>query len=289
MKVESDHLKIGTSVENPPFHATICYLHRMKDLKQLNDEVFCLAFELATLGQASLQGKLERWLPGYTDVVTDFDHQQRYEWACNFTKNKTILDIASGSGKGSHLLSTIGEAKHVLGCDIEEDAVKYSSIKYQNSNLSYAVENATTLKRGTLFDVIISFETIEHIKETDRYLNSIHNHLSDDGIFIVSTPISKNPVDFHPKNPFHVIEWGFEAFQNVLAAKFTIDNIYVQLHAPKPYTLVERMAHKMFPKRSNYQDTRIEEFNHQVKLQRLGKQVEGYQIVICRKNTVLAG
>ena len=256
----------------------------MKTIKDLSDEQFCLSYELHILSTRINLGKQERWLPGFTDVITDFDHQQRYDWACDFVKNKTVLDIACGCGKGSFILADKGEAKSVLGCDIEEEAVRYSSIKYKKSNLSYEVQNAVQFNSKELFDVIISFETIEHISETDLFLNSIYDHLNDNGIFIVSTPIAAIEEDLKPKNIYHVIEWGFKKFQEVVSKKFIVERIFVQLHDEKPYTFLEYQLNKFFPKKTNYKNTKIEEYSSSMAINKFGKQINGYQILICKKN-----
>lgn len=252
-------------------------------IKELEEKMFCLNYELKTLSGVLTENKLERWLPGFTDPITDFDHQQRYDWACSFVKDKNVLDIACGSGKGSYILATNGGAKHVLGCDIETEAVKYSSIKYKNPNLLYEVQNVLSIKKEQLFDVIISFETIEHIQQTDLYLKSINSCLKDDGIFIVSTPISKLDIDNHPKNKFHVIEWGFKKFQEVVSEEFSIEKIYIQLHDKRPYNFIEFKLQKFILKKRDYKNTKIEEFKDNIELKKLGKQINGYQILICRK------
>ena len=195
------------------------------ETQALTDEIFCLNYELKTLSGILTEGKLERWLPGFTDPTTDFDHEQRYKWALNFTKEKNVLDIACGSGKGSYIMAVEGKAKQVLGCDIESDAIRYASIKYKAQNLSYKIQDATKLKENISFDVIVSFETIEHIKETEFYLNSIYSHLNNNGIFIVSTPISEYEENTKPKNPYHVVEWGFKKFQEVISKKFMIEKV----------------------------------------------------------------
>lgn len=251
--------------------------------EKIRDELFCLNYELHILSERINLNKQERWLPGFTDAITDFDHQQRYDWVCKFVKNKTVLDIACGTGKGSFTLADKGEAKSVLGCDIEDEAVKYSSIKYKKSNLRYDVQNAVYLNSKELFDVIISFETIEHIPETDLFLSSIYNHLNDEGIFIVSTPISAKELDNNPKNSYHVIEWGFKKFQEIISRRFIIERIFVQLHDERPYTFLEHKLNRFFPKPFNKEGTKLNEFSSEFPINKFGKQLNGYQILICKK------
>ena len=44
-------------------------------------------------------------------------------------KNKKCLDIACGEGYGSVLMAE--HAAEVLGCDVDEEAVKWAKTKYQ--------------------------------------------------------------------------------------------------------------------------------------------------------------
>jgi 2-polyprenyl-3-methyl-5-hydroxy-6-metoxy-1,4-benzoquinol methylase len=251
--------------------------------KNLQEQIFCLTYELKTLAAILTTNKLERWVPGFTDVFTDFDHTQRYKWACEFVKGKNVLDIACGSGMGSYLMATEGKASNVTGCDIEKDAIKYASIKFKWDNITFKIHDATTFNENQKFDVIVSFETIEHIAETDLYLNVLNKHLHDNGIFIVSTPISPVEKDMNPKNPYHVVEWGFKNFQRLISEKFVIKKVFVQLHDAKAYSFLEMKLNRFFPKSKDFRNTRIEEFSEKIAVNKLGKQIEGYQILICGK------
>ena len=63
-----------------------------------------------------------------------------------------------------------------------------------------------------LFDVIISFETIEHFdaNQRDNYLKELYRILKKDGILIISTPNRKitSPNLKKPLNKFHIIEYS---------------------------------------------------------------------------------
>ena len=146
----------------------------MKSHEDLIDELFCLKYEVDIMANYISQNKLERWVPGFTDSLTDFDHRQRYDWVIKFIENKVVLDIASGSGMGSFIMAQKGKAKSVLGCDIEEEAVRYASIKFKSPNLKYEKQDATNFIGPEKFDVIVSFETVEHIPSTDLYLETIN-------------------------------------------------------------------------------------------------------------------
>lgn len=201
--------------------------------KKNEDDLFSLSFELKTLSKAVNENKLERWVPGFSLKYTEEEHYNRYNWASKFVNRKKVLDIACGSGKGSLILSQKGKASQVTGCDIDEEVIRYASIKYSCPKVKYFTHNAEDFTIKQKFDVIISFETIEHIKNVDKFLKSMLSILREDGIFIVSTPISSKTIDSHPDNEYHVREWGFEEFQLLISRYFQISKIYLQL-IPNP-------------------------------------------------------
>src|SRR5690606_33969585 len=96
-----------------------------------------------------------------------YEHLHRYAFAAQFVSGKKVLDLASGEGYGSYLLAK--EANFVVGVDIDENAVKHASQKYQAENLNFVKGSIceTPIKGEKEFDVIISFEAIEHIEEQE--------------------------------------------------------------------------------------------------------------------------
>ena len=65
----------------------------------------------------------------------------------------------------------------------------------------------TPIKGEKEFDVIISFEAIEHIEEQEAFLSEVKRLLKDDGLFIVSSPNKTLYTDeTGQQNPHHVKE-----------------------------------------------------------------------------------
>ena len=74
----------------------------------------------------------------YGDVVVE--HLHRYAMAEMFVKDKIVLDIASGEGYGSNILSKT--ARQVTGVDIDKQAVEKASQKYKaGKNHLIAISN----------------------------------------------------------------------------------------------------------------------------------------------------
>jgi SAM-dependent methyltransferase len=135
-----------------------------------------------------------------------YEHWHRYLIAREQVEGKTVLDIGSGEGYGSHLLS--GVATLVVGVDLSAEAVAHAAEKYPASNLRYVAASCTDIPLDShSFDVIVSFEMIEHIHEQEAFLAEVKRLLKPSGLFIVSSP---NRPEYSEKtgyyNEFHVKE-----------------------------------------------------------------------------------
>ena len=95
----------------------------------------------------------------YGEFVSE--HLHRYCLANLYVTDKVVLDIASGEGYGSNLLSS--SAKEVIGVDIDQEAVENAKQKYKKSNLNFKTGSADKIPvADNSIDVLVSFETIEH-------------------------------------------------------------------------------------------------------------------------------
>lgn len=136
-----------------------------------------------------------------------YEHMHRYLFAQKLVKDMNVLDISCGEGYGSDLLTQ--EAKSVIGCDIDEEIIVSASAKYsKNSKLNFRVGDCTKMPfENKSFDVIVSFETIEHFEEHEKFLKEVKRVLLDDGILIISSPdktVYSDKRNYH--NPDHVKE-----------------------------------------------------------------------------------
>lgn len=145
------------------------------------------------------------------------EHIVRYELAKQIVADKTVLDIACGSGYGAEVLLQ-GGAKKVIAIDIDSDVIAKAKQQYSNDNILFEVGEATHLSlEDNSIDVITSFETIEHINDYETYLKELARVLTGEGVAIISTP---NRDVFGQKNPFHVKEFTKEEFTAALKTHF---------------------------------------------------------------------
>lgn len=155
------------------------------------------------------------------------EHLHRYGAACELVEGKRVLDVACGEGYGTNLLAQ--RAKSVVGVDIAPEAVIHAADKYGRT---YLAGSCTALPFETdSFDVVVSFETLEHIGEADQlqFLAEIRRVLAPEGLLIICTPDKKTYTDERDyENEFHVKELYHEEFRELLSGHFTNVALYRQ-------------------------------------------------------------
>ena len=162
----------------------------------------------------------------YSDNTNE--HLHRYAMAMELAAGKKVLDIACGEGYGTALLA--GVAAEVCGVDIDAGTVQHAIEKYQAANLSFATGAADAIPyESRLFDVVVSFETIEHHDRHDAMMQEIKRVLKPNGILIISSPDKLYYSDRTGyKNPFHVKELYKDEFENLVRKYFLHANFYGQ-------------------------------------------------------------
>jgi SAM-dependent methyltransferase len=159
---------------------------------------------------------------------TQIEHLHRYLLAREWCRGKDVLDVASGEGYGTALLAQV--ARNVVGVEISPEAVAHASGAYRADNLGFVVGDARVLPcPDAAFDVVTSFETIEHFAEQGRFLDEIRRVLRPSGHLIISTPDRDNysPAE-SPANPYHVKELTAAEFDTLLRARFSGVSVLLQ-------------------------------------------------------------
>jgi 2-polyprenyl-3-methyl-5-hydroxy-6-metoxy-1,4-benzoquinol methylase len=160
----------------------------------------------------------ERIVPGATDEPLFREHEERYIFAGGFVRDKQILDVACGTGVGTHYLFTAG-ARGCYGLDISKGAVEYARCVYPDCEFFQGDATQIPLPDGSI-DVVVSFETIEHVGNQERFLQECCRVLRPGGSFICSTP-NRKMVRWHNANPFHAHELTQQEFERLLGTVFT--------------------------------------------------------------------
>jgi ubiquinone/menaquinone biosynthesis C-methylase UbiE len=155
------------------------------------------------------------------NIIYD-EHLVRYKLAAQLARGKRVLDIACGSGYGAKILAEAG-AEKVTAIDRSPEAIEAAKQNYSHENIAYKTGDAEKIEAADdSFDLAVSFETIEHLENIEKYLAEIARVLSVQGIFLVSTP---NREVFGQKNPYHLHEFTRGEFEGSLKKHFK--NIFI--------------------------------------------------------------
>jgi SAM-dependent methyltransferase len=168
----------------------------------------------------------ERIVPDETEPGIVALHLKRYEFALPWCRGRDVLDGACGVGYGTAHLAR--EAGRVVGVDRDEGAIAYARAHYAAANVEFRVADLLDLDLpDASFDVVCSFETIEHLPDPDAFLLEVTRVLRPGGTFLVSTPRSDETTR-RPDNPFHELELSAADFASLLEAHFAGVELYGQ-------------------------------------------------------------
>lgn len=182
----------------------------------------------------------ERFVPGQSLPNMEADHFRRYEFAADFVAGKRVVDIACGTGYGSALLADAGAAS-VLGVDCSPEAIDHAKARYKGGNLAFQQSDIFTFQPQEKFDVVVSFETIEHIDDHRGALARFFDLLQPGGRLIISSP---NRLITSPKartqaesgGGFHVKEFTIDELREALmAAGFVVADLAIYGQRQQPY------------------------------------------------------
>lgn len=170
----------------------------------------------------------ERFLPECEGEII-YEHWHRYLFARAHVAGRRVLDVASGEGYGSALLAE--QAVSVVGVDISAEAVGHAQQRYgQHANLRYLQASCDSIPLpDASVDVIVSFETIEHMVAHDAFMAEVDRLLAPGGLFIISSP---NRVEYSERrgyhNPHHLRELDREELSALLTPRFPAQAWFAQ-------------------------------------------------------------
>lgn len=165
-----------------------------------------------------------------------YEHYARYAMAASVIRQFTartgskprVLDAACGEGYGSQLLAPLSQS--VLGLDVDAEAIAHARVRYSEANMAFQQADVAALKLDPgSFDVITSFETLEHLHAHDEMLAGFKRALAPDGLLLLSSPDKHTYTDLTGyQNPFHVRELYRHEFEMLLRRYFSAFRLFGQ-------------------------------------------------------------
>ena len=143
----------------------------------------------------------ERLVPGKVRGEVFAHHLARYVWALPRLDGERVIELGSGPGYGSELLSWA--ASSVTGIDLDERAVSDARSRYTRDNLEFLCRDVTRdLSDIGSAGVVVCFEVIEHVSDPRGLLR---------GAFALAPRLllsMPNPLAGGSHiNPFHRNDW----------------------------------------------------------------------------------
>ena len=96
-----------------------------------------------------------------------------------------VLEIGCGIGTITHELTKAGF--DIIGTDISKTAIEHGRKKYPGVRLEVHPGEILPFENNS-FDMVISFDVLEHIKEVDRHLVEVVRVLRPGGFYLLQTP-----------------------------------------------------------------------------------------------------
>jgi SAM-dependent methyltransferase len=168
---------------------------------------------------------LSEWLqfgscqPGHSPMDIA-EHLTRYSMLRSICVGKRVLDVACGEGFGSYLMAQWGAAS-VTGIDISPDAVAVARSMFAAHNVTYLEGDVCRLPEllssDSLFDIICSFETIEHLANPKSFLRGLAKVRARECVIAISAP-NDHILPAGVSNPFHLQRFDLDSLRAVTEA-----------------------------------------------------------------------
>lgn len=155
-------------------------------------------------------------------------------------ENAKILDVGFGLGYGLNILSI--KSREVNGVDVDVKVLDYCNNTLVGKNPRLMIlkifDGYNIPFPDETFDVVVSVDVIEHVEDYERLIKEMLR-VSKKGVFL-STPNRRAEYtnkDGNPKNYWHLREWSFEEFDEVVRKFGRIEWNFINGPYEGPFTI----------------------------------------------------
>jgi SAM-dependent methyltransferase len=166
----------------------------------------------------------ERMVPGSNQSFYMIQHVARYLWAMDIVRGREVVDLGSGDGYGTYLLSWV--AKRSVGVDVdlsllESSAKKYGGVfedNYQEINShqgpapTYSLLDLNKDIDLPRADFAVCFEVLEHLEDPEGLIKNVARSNIDELILSIPNPL----IGGSHINPHHLQNWSLKSFKDLL-------------------------------------------------------------------------
>lgn len=115
--------------------------------------------------------------------------------------NATILDAGSGLGQYTWRMARKNKKWKITGVDIDkvqtDDCTSFFSRAGLSERVSFRIEDLASFREPENFNLILSVDVMEHIKEDETVFRNFYDSLMSNGILLISTPSDQGGSDVH--------------------------------------------------------------------------------------------
>lgn len=158
-------------------------------------------------------------------------HLVRYALGAEWIRPRdAVLDCACGLGYGTAILAACSPGDHFLGVDIDPASIDYARDNFGYWGAEYLAASATKLEAipDRSKDVVVSFETMEHLEDYQSFVSEAARILRPGGRIIVSVPNMWADETGRDPNPHHHHVFDYERCRAALETQFQVVARYSQ-------------------------------------------------------------
>lgn len=111
-----------------------------------------------------------------------------------------IYDAGSGFGQYTYFMATKLKTCNVFAIDVKEDWISDCRNFFDQkkiSNVSFAVEDLTSINHQNKFDLVVCVDVMEHIFEDQKVFRNFYNALKKGGYLLINSPSIYGGSDVH--------------------------------------------------------------------------------------------
>lgn len=138
----------------------------------------------------------------------------------------TVLDLGCGDGYGTKILAE--KVDKIIGLDTDPEIIVSAKEKY-GAHADFTSYNGGIIPHeDSTFDIVISFQVIEHVTNVDLFLGEIQRVLKSKGVAYISTPnrLYRLNTGDKPWNIYHLREYSPDQLDEVLTRIFPSTQIH---------------------------------------------------------------
>jgi SAM-dependent methyltransferase len=164
-----------------------------------------------------INGVPERFVPEeMKGQLVEAEHIARYSWAITFCQGRRVLDAGCGLGYGAAMLQLAG-ASEVIAVDVAGEIVEVARQRVPAEVTCETADVADLPYDDDSFDMVVSFEVIEHVDRPDAVLDEFARVLGPGGLLVISSPDRERYVS---GNPHHRHEYLRDELRSALQNRF---------------------------------------------------------------------